>query len=40
MPGTVLDTGISMMNKTVSAQGAYSLSEEMGKHTTIAQSDI
>lgn len=33
MPGTVLDTGISMMNETVSAQGAYSLSE-MDKHTT------
>lgn len=34
MPGTVLHTGISMMNETVSAQGTYSLSEEMGKHTT------
>lgn len=36
MPGTILDTGISMMNETVSAQGAHSLSEEMGKHTTVA----
>lgn len=33
MPGTVLDTSISMMNEIVSAQGAFSLSEEMGKHT-------
>lgn len=34
-PGIVLDTGISMINQnqTVSAQGAFSLSEEMGKHT-------
>lgn len=36
MPGTVLDTGISMMNETVSAQGTDSLSEEMGKQRTIA----
>lgn len=33
MPGTVLDTSISMMNEIVSAQGAFSLSEEMGRYT-------
>lgn len=31
MPGTVLDTGISM-SETVSVQEAFSLSEEMGEH--------